>query len=100
MVLEFGLLKSGLFQESEAVGDGLGTSTPQVIIRNAQKTKYSWTELRYDASAGNGGCMLVHSPTKWTQLGAAATRVTSDGGKTWADATSDAALLYLGVVCR
>lgn len=32
MVLEFGLLKTGLFAESELIGDGLGSDTQQTVV--------------------------------------------------------------------
>jgi hypothetical protein len=58
MVLEFGLIKSGLFGESETIGVGLGTDTRQVVVFDTGTGTYflgSYQGTGFDSILANGG---------------------------------------------
>jgi len=102
MVLEFGLLKSGLFNESELTGEGLGTDTQQTVVRNVYgtPTNLAFNNIRYDATPGDAG-LICHSPLIWVNVNNASSRRTTDGGMTWANCAVDIALVMANAtVCR
>lgn len=104
MVLEFGLLKSGLFQESEIGGEGLGADKYQALVKiiNTPDGKVGsfYTFIWDSAGAYTRGVLIVHSALKWTIINGVNSRVTANGGVTWAASTTDFADMASGMVCK
>lgn len=94
MVLEFGLLKTGLFQESEMIGEGINGDAQQKVVTYVNNGKLQYFTYYLDVGLITGstsGMFLVHGNNSWTIVNATSTRYTSNSGVTWADSTGDAA---------
>lgn len=62
MVLDFGLLNSGLFDTSEAVGEGFGTGTGQISANQGMKAEQYYDATEY-STTGNDGVLTFIDKT-------------------------------------
>ena len=102
MVLEFGLLKSGLFAQSEATGEGVASQTQTTIIRQVLDGAFAGPYIKslYDSGSGTLGGLIVYTRLIWNTCNSTDVRRTTDGGVTWIQATTQVNSTRIGSVSR